>query len=609
MVMLNRVFLFLAAIGIVFIVSAFMLWDTVYCVVKGADQSLANGFYSAQNGVYLKLGNTVSYFLPDVFSIYAIHRDRSSGVDMALTKHMWIIEQLGELLYVNLPSGADANKYIYNPPATGWGWGNDVEKIPPRGIAPEVSYCKGSLLDSPTSQPPRASQTGSFQELLQSPVTTLLLAAILGYAYHLWSNRVEATSVAYSYDTLVSKGEYWRAITATFTHFEAFHLLFNTMSLYQLGFLEQVYGSAEYAYLSAALVFLTIGICLLMDYVRITYHNNPNAAFERAVGYSCVLFAWMVAASVRMNKFCPIFLFPSFCFDTYSVPFVRLPVNVGPIILLVATKLVIPSSSFLGHLSGIIIGYPLAWNWLDWMTPPLFTAMMLAAFMALRGRWAWQFPGYEQTANLSDFVPPQSLALFNASSRLMWVAVAAVPAVGCLFGPAAAATRAVWAFILWSAVQCKRCAHITDLQEVVENTVSNLILVLLMTAILALTDAATLGAYASSWALVVTYSPTYAAAVSACVCTAVLVLVELAICYTALAMCHEIPSAVAILQPVGLGKGAFDFLTALRQRFTALTAEGPFAGRAHRLDGGSAEVEFSPLRTLPPSGDSKTIVL
>ena len=82
---------------------------------------------------------------------------------------------------------------------------------------------------------------------------------------------------------------------------------------------------------------------------------------QQAVGYSCVLFAWITVAAIRMGEFCPIVFAPEFCFSTYFLPVIGVPINIGPLILLFITKIIIPRSSFIGHLSGILIGLPLAW--------------------------------------------------------------------------------------------------------------------------------------------------------------------------------------------------------------------------------------------------------
>jgi hypothetical protein len=46
-----------------------------------------------------------------------------------------------------------------------------------------------------------------------------------------------------------------------------------------------------------------------------------------------------------------------------------------------------PRAAFLGHLAGIIMGYPLAWHALDWLQPPLLAALCAAA--ALHHAYSW----------------------------------------------------------------------------------------------------------------------------------------------------------------------------------------------------------------------------
>eukprot|EP00953_Heterococcus_sp_UTEX-ZZ885_P006690 4078-Heterococcus_DN1.PRE.1 len=75
--------------------------------------------------------------------------------------------------------------------------------------------------------------------MLAMPGTTLLLCLNLWAAFLLWSRKVDPSAVAVSYDAVVSDREYWRCVTASFSHFEALHLGFNMMSLYNMGQLEQ----------------------------------------------------------------------------------------------------------------------------------------------------------------------------------------------------------------------------------------------------------------------------------------------------------------------------------------------------------------------------------
>lgn len=73
------------------------------------------------------------------------------------------------------------------------------------------------------------------------------------------------------------------------------------MALAQLGFMEDIYGSPTYAYLSVSMVFITMLICVAINGILIYHYNRADLMQQQAVGYSCVLFAWMVALSVRLK--------------------------------------------------------------------------------------------------------------------------------------------------------------------------------------------------------------------------------------------------------------------------------------------------------------------
>ena len=131
----------------------------------------------------------------------------------------------------------------------------------------------------------------------------MLLLLILFYAYHLYSNGIAVSEVSYSYDKVVHNGEYWRMLTSSFSHFEIFHLAFNCMTLFQLASLEMLLGSMKYLYLSMDLVLLTMCICTLTYHVLITRFERQEMIMQQAVGYSCVLFAWIVVAALKMKEF------------------------------------------------------------------------------------------------------------------------------------------------------------------------------------------------------------------------------------------------------------------------------------------------------------------
>lgn len=475
--------------------SWYLAYDTVTCNVTGAGLSTVNGYYSALGGAYFKRGSEISYF-PDVFQTFTLRRDMSTGATIALNKHYWAIytDIRKDMVYKNSPEQPE--KYIYSPPERGW-----LTVDGGRDPTPFVTGCRGSLQDSP---PLTSGQASNIALLFQRPVTTFLLIIIFYVAYYLWSNRTEVSDVSYSYDAIVNEGQYWRMVTSSFSHFDAWHLLFNTMSLYQLGELEVTYGSVTFAFLNMDLVFITMGICIIFSHIMIKNFGRVDQTYQQAVGFSCVLFAWMVAASVRMKQYCPIFLFPSLCFTTYYIPnpFTYLnfgptnglPVNLGPILLLVITKVVIPRSSFLGHLSGIIIGYPVAWNALNWLTPPLAFALVAAFIMYQKNLNVMKFPGYEMSPDLNELGTPAQVGRYRSLRLCMWV-LAVLSSVAMLsLGPVQLLFRVALVLVIWSAVQARRCEWLTALRTAHEDCLYVLYIAAVGASVAAVYDLSSLSA-------------------------------------------------------------------------------------------------------------------
>ena len=65
-------------------------------------------------------------------------------------------------------------------------------------------------------------------------------------------------------------------------------------------------------------------------------------------------------------------------------------------VLLIATKFLLPRTSFIGHLSGIIIGYPLAWKALNWLTPPVSYSIFAMWVISRDWLFVWTFKGYDK---------------------------------------------------------------------------------------------------------------------------------------------------------------------------------------------------------------------
>lgn len=448
-----------------YIFSWYLAYDPVTCSIVDAGTKSVNGYYSAVGGMYIKRGEEISYF-PDVFQIFSLRKDIGTASTIAMTKHSWAIfsDVRKEMIYKNIPEHPD--EYISKPPTDGWI--PETGKLP----APLIVGCKGSLQNSPSL--PSSSQS-NIAQMLERPVTTFLLAIIFYAAYVLWSSRTEVSDVSFSYDAVLNQGEYWRMVTASFSHFDAWHLLFNTMSLFQLGELEVTYGSVTFAFLNVDLVFITMGICVLFSHIMIYKFNRADQINAQAVGFSCVLFAWMVAASVRMKQYCPIFLLPSLCFTTYYIPnplafysigpLLGFPVNIGPIILLVITKVIIPRSSFLGHLSGIIIGYPLAWNSLNWLTPPIAFSLIAIIIVYKDKLIPMNFIGYDViVTDYNDLASINPVRRFKQLRTVMWILIFFSIISLFLLSSTQYFPRIVLVLVAWGAVQSRKCEWLSTLR-------------------------------------------------------------------------------------------------------------------------------------------------
>ncbi|CAN0177521.1 unnamed protein product, partial [Phaeothamnion confervicola] len=306
-------------------------------------------------------------------------------------------------------------------------------------------------------------------EVLSKPATALLMAANLFVAYRLWANHTTPEAVAISYAAFWEACEYWRAVTASFSHFEAMHLGFNMMSLWNLASLEAEMGSLGYLYTSLNLVVGTIIVVILIQHVLVR-RGGPAAEAHRAqkaVGYSCVLFALMTCAAVREGQFCPVSFVPTFCFDTWFLPFKgalhrRLGFNFGPFALLFLVQFIMPRAGFLGHLSGILVGYPLAWGLLDGATPPLVVAACAVSVVWHGGFWPWRMPDYTLLLQVWQNGDDARVAAARAARRVLLAQAALLVPLLWLFTWHAAVAEALAAVLGWAAGQALRCCCCPD---------------------------------------------------------------------------------------------------------------------------------------------------
>jgi len=219
-----------------------------------------------------------------------------------------------------------------------------------------------------------------FQQLFQRPATCLLLALNVVLAFCYWNFRVSPNAVALMDGPMLQQFQYWRGLTGALAHFEWWHLLFNMMSLHNLGqFLEEDhYGSINFLLYNLGLIPVTVLFFFAGSHLvysirhRLRSGNNNESGINslqttisrpaiNAVGYSGILFAWMVISALEQTKSCPIPFLDSVCFETWHLT-EHIKFNLGPMIQLVVAQVILPRVSFGGHLAGIVAGFWLHWN-------------------------------------------------------------------------------------------------------------------------------------------------------------------------------------------------------------------------------------------------------
>ncbi|KAI9199380.1 uncharacterized protein BJ171DRAFT_518984 [Polychytrium aggregatum] len=138
-----------------------------------------------------------------------------------------------------------------------------------------------------------------------------------------------------------------RIVAANFIHASLGHILLNSMALVHYGaFLEQRMGSV--LFLWCALLFaplVSIIHVLLAGFVDVLLHTSWSQSCS--VGFSAVLFAFIVI-EVKRDQHEHRMPFTSYTYAASLHPWV---------LLLVGQVLLGSSASFLGHLSGILVGY------------------------------------------------------------------------------------------------------------------------------------------------------------------------------------------------------------------------------------------------------------
>ena len=191
-----------------------------------------------------------------------------------------------------------------------------------------------------------------FLDVIQYPFTLLVIVVNIYICFHLNRRHVPIDHVAISATRFLDNREYWRCVTASFSHYSIIHIIFNVSSAWQLRVVEEIYGAVKYFKLISILVVLPP---ILDSLIRKRFFPTR---IPWAVGYSCVLCGLSACLSL---------LGSSFSFFGISIPW-----SFMPFIQVVITQLLVPQASFIGHMSGVVTGFAISWHLFDWYTEKLF---------------------------------------------------------------------------------------------------------------------------------------------------------------------------------------------------------------------------------------------
>lgn len=193
-----------------------------------------------------------------------------------------------------------------------------------------------------------------FYEIGQKPASSVVIVLCSAIWFYIQKKNISYASVGLGYETAV-QGHYWRLITSAFSHISIVHLVFNMSALWSLGVVEQLshigLGIEFYIHYTLVLILLSGVVVLGIYHVLIQKFKFDYFGRATAIGYSCVVFGWMTILAVKQ---------PSSKLNLFG--FLSLPVSFAPFESLIFTSIIVPQASFVGHLSGIIVGYTIAWD-------------------------------------------------------------------------------------------------------------------------------------------------------------------------------------------------------------------------------------------------------
>eukprot|EP00761_Pharyngomonas_kirbyi_P013526 gb/GECH01013555.1/.p1 GENE.gb/GECH01013555.1/~~gb/GECH01013555.1/.p1 ORF type:complete len:362 (+),score=81.33 gb/GECH01013555.1/:1-1086(+) len=202
---------------------------------------------------------------------------------------------------------------------------------------------------------------------LERPTTIFLLISCSFICYYLNYKDIPVADVAFVYDKIVQKKEFWRGITSSFSHYSIFHLLFNMWALWSTSVIESEWGTISYLKITFILLILSMIFQILVYTILARVFDYQRHRYVYAVGYSCVVFGLMTVLYQPSG---------------YKI-LGDIRISFTPFASLFLTQLIVPNASFVGHLSGIIGGFVLYFTGISWFITPIFIVVVLITLIII----------------------------------------------------------------------------------------------------------------------------------------------------------------------------------------------------------------------------------
>eukprot|EP00904_Undaria_pinnatifida_P003822 jgi/Undpi1/13440/HiC_scaffold_8.g03099.m1 len=188
------------------------------------------------------------------------------------------------------------------------------------------------------------------EQLAGYPATFFLITTFVVVFVVMWRRRIAPASMGSSYRHLVVRSEWWRVVTAALSHSGLLHLFFNISSLWACRRIEAELGSWTYLLASAHILVLAEAFETMFLHAA---HKMGRLVDTVSIGYSGVVFAWMVVLSLKPDA--PVRTIGGVAFDGFAYVMINL----------VVIRIIIRRSSFVGHLAGVGAGLVFSAGGLD----------------------------------------------------------------------------------------------------------------------------------------------------------------------------------------------------------------------------------------------------